>query len=664
MLQPQWLADLSEERRGQARRRPDAHRHGLPLLVRRARRGAGARAAAGRGDARLRARRQRAGAVVAGRATLPDYVVSGGKAVPDPVQRVGGAAAVRPRHAPHGEEVARRRRLRRAAHARAQRAEPVDAGAEDRRGPDRRDLPHLDHEVVDAQRLSGHPAAVAREDRRPHRGVRPGPALADGGARLATPSRSPTASTSRRSRRRPPLDGYPRPGRSVLFLGRFDEPRKGMAVLLARAAAPGRARSPTSRSWSSAAATRTSCARRPANSPEHLRFLGQVDDAAKASAMRSADVYCAPNTGGESFGIVLVEAMAAGTAVVASELDAFRRVLEDGDRGPAGAGRRRRGAGRGADRGAGRRRRRASATSRPAAEAVRRYDWSVVAGQILRVYETVAGAGAKVQVGGHGRAMPRARSRAKAGDRRDHLDRRDRPRGAAGGAAVGRRVGVPDRQPAGPAARALRPVLAGARRRCWRGAPWSPVRWPSTPTAAAPAGKRLAALADAAERAPRARARGRRERAVRGAGAGRSRVAAAWRWSPNWPTPRRGCCWPAASTTTPSATPWRCASARWCAAAPRRNRRAANLFRDRRAGRRRAPSSPARSAGGCRRASCCSTSTGAVLLFCGSDPARSRTAAPRWWFTVGGAVEPGETLADAAVREIAEETGLRVSPPS
>ena len=63
-----------------------------------------------------------------------------------------------------------------------------------------------------------------------------------------------------------------------------------------------------------------------------VTFLGLVDDAAKASAMRSADVYCAPNTG-ESFGIVLVEAMAAGTAVVASDLDAFRRVLEDGAAG-------------------------------------------------------------------------------------------------------------------------------------------------------------------------------------------------------------------------------------------------------------------------------------------------------------------------------------------
>jgi 8-oxo-dGTP pyrophosphatase MutT (NUDIX family) len=54
---------------------------------------------------------------------------------------------------------------------------------------------------------------------------------------------------------------------------------------------------------------------------------------------------------------------------------------------------------------------------------------------------------------------------------------------------------------------------------------------------------------------------------------------------------------------------------------------------------------------------------GAVLLFCGSDPALpdgSDGPAPRWWFTVGGAAQPGETLTEAAVRELAEETGLRV----
>jgi 8-oxo-dGTP pyrophosphatase MutT (NUDIX family) len=56
---------------------------------------------------------------------------------------------------------------------------------------------------------------------------------------------------------------------------------------------------------------------------------------------------------------------------------------------------------------------------------------------------------------------------------------------------------------------------------------------------------------------------------------------------------------------------------------------------------------------------------GCVLLFCGSDPANedgSAHPAPRWWFTVGGAAQQGETLPQAAVRELEEETGLRVEP--
>jgi phosphatidylinositol alpha-mannosyltransferase len=196
----------------------------------------------------------------------------------------------------------------------------------------------------------------------------------------------------------PLLDGYPRRGRSVLFLGRFDEPRKGMAVLLG--ALPTLVeRFPDIEILVVGRGDEDELREDAGKLAGHLRFLGQVDDEQKASAMRSADVYCAPHIGGESFGIVLVEAMAAGTAVVASDLDAFRRVLVDGEAGrlvpvddPAGLA-----AGLvevlGDD---GLRRRYIDA----ATEAVGRYDWSVVGRQIMRVYETVAGSGAKVQVAG------------------------------------------------------------------------------------------------------------------------------------------------------------------------------------------------------------------------------------------------------------------------
>ncbi len=194
----------------------------------------------------------------------------------------------------------------------------------------------------------------------------------------------------------PRLDGYPRPGRTVLFLGRYDEPRKGMTVLLGALPAVV-ARYPDVEILIVGRGDEDELRRQAGSLASHLCFMGQVDDAVKASAMRSADVYCAPNTGGESFGIVLVEAMAAGTAVVASDLDAFRRVLCDGaagrlvtvDDAEALA------AGLIEMLGDEEARQRYIAA---ASEVVGRYDWSVVAAQIMRVYETVAGAGVKVRI--------------------------------------------------------------------------------------------------------------------------------------------------------------------------------------------------------------------------------------------------------------------------
>jgi phosphatidylinositol alpha-mannosyltransferase len=117
---------------------------------------------------------------------------------------------------------------------------------------------------------------------------------------------------------------------AILFLGRMDEPRKGLSVLVEAlprvlAAVPGL--------QVLVAGPGDVDEQRDALPPElvpHVTFLGRISDEDKARALRSVDVYVAPHTGGESFGIVLVEAMAAQAAVVASDLTAFRRVLEDG----------------------------------------------------------------------------------------------------------------------------------------------------------------------------------------------------------------------------------------------------------------------------------------------------------------------------------------------
>lgn len=168
-----------------------------------------------------------------------------------------------------------------------------------------------------------------------------------------------------------------RDGRTVLFLGRIDERRKGLAELLdawpvirehrpdARLLVAGPGRAPAL--------------------PRNVELLGELDEEAKRQALRDADLVVAPNTHGESFGLVVAEGMAAGTPVLARDLPAFRDVLgghgvlfdddlaeravallrdrTDRDRMAAGARRR-----------------------------VSRYDWSAVTPRLERVYADLAGA--------------------------------------------------------------------------------------------------------------------------------------------------------------------------------------------------------------------------------------------------------------------------------
>ena len=175
---------------------------------------------------------------------------------------------------------------------------------------------------------------------------------------------------------------------TLAFLGRIDEPRKGLAVIVAAmphildvlpgarlvVAGPGEV--------DEISATLDPRVRAA------TEFLGAVSEDDKVALLRSADLYVAPHTGGESFGIVLVEAMAAGAPVLASDLEAFVAVLGDGPAGrtfPVGDSEALASAVIDLIREPDERHRLRDLGLRRA----RSFDWTVVAQRVMAVYETV-----------------------------------------------------------------------------------------------------------------------------------------------------------------------------------------------------------------------------------------------------------------------------------
>jgi phosphatidylinositol alpha-mannosyltransferase len=114
---------------------------------------------------------------------------------------------------------------------------------------------------------------------------------------------------------------WPTDGRTIFFVGRH-EPRKGLEVLLAAMEQLPR----DVRLWVGGDGPDTARLSQQHASDDRIEWLGRLADGEVARRLRGADVFCAPSLFGESFGVVLLEAMAAHTPIVASELPGYRNV--------------------------------------------------------------------------------------------------------------------------------------------------------------------------------------------------------------------------------------------------------------------------------------------------------------------------------------------------
>jgi phosphatidylinositol alpha-mannosyltransferase len=198
----------------------------------------------------------------------------------------------------------------------------------------------------------------------------------------------PNGVATNRYRHAEPLDGWPGEGGAIGFLGRMDEPRKGLSVLLKAFDLVARQRPNLRLLIAGPGDADEQRGKLPAALRDRAVFLGEVTETEKVRVLHSVDVFCSPNTGGESFGIVTAEAMAAGVPIVASDIEAFRQVLRYGRAGELFAVGDPTDLARVASRLLDDPARRAE-LSVAALAAVAEYDWAVVAREVVSVYETV-----------------------------------------------------------------------------------------------------------------------------------------------------------------------------------------------------------------------------------------------------------------------------------
>ncbi|MFM8621112.1 MAG: glycosyltransferase family 4 protein [Candidatus Nanopelagicaceae bacterium] len=122
-------------------------------------------------------------------------------------------------------------------------------------------------------------------------------------------------------------------GQTLGFMGRFNEPRKGLKVLIDALPIISRFLPEVKVLVAGPGDPEEFLSQIDSQLRSRIQFLGKLTETEKADFMSSVGAYIAPNTGGESFGIILAEALAGGAAVVAADIPAFAALLENGKYG-------------------------------------------------------------------------------------------------------------------------------------------------------------------------------------------------------------------------------------------------------------------------------------------------------------------------------------------